>query len=80
MHVGLRLNGESLYNRNVVEFGPTTMRATIAFGMLQAAGIQPGWIVLDPLCGSGQIPIEVRILTYSTFEVSVFSIVKGVYK
>ncbi|CAG0915885.1 unnamed protein product [Notodromas monacha] len=58
VYVALKLNDESMYQRNVVEFGPTTMRATIAFGLVKAGRVSVGDLVLDPLCGSGAIPIE----------------------
>ena len=32
--------------------------ATICAGLLRYADIQPGDLVLDPMCGGGSIPIE----------------------
>ena len=33
--VGLALMRDAMFKRNVVEFGPTNLRATIAYGMLR---------------------------------------------
>ena len=38
------------------------MRETIASAMLLASGWQPGEPLLDPLCGSGTIPIEAALI------------------
>ena len=78
--VGVALTREAKFKRNITYFGPTTLRATIAYGMLRCAfhlsimcvcsmyksyvplrcaEIQPGDIILDPLCGGGTINIEV---------------------
>ena len=57
-YVGLGLTRTSLFQRNIKHFGPTTLRATICASMLQLAEIQPGDIVVDPMCGGGSIPIE----------------------
>lgn len=87
--VGVALTRQAKFKRNIAHFGPTTLRATIAYGMLRyiyfitsvvkknafplwvtymyvflplfssrCADIQPGDIVLDPLCGGGTINIE----------------------
>lgn len=40
-------------------FGPTTLRATICYNLLRLAHPKPGDIIIDPMCGSGSIPIEV---------------------
>lgn len=47
-----------MHIRNIVEFGSTTLRATIANCMLRMCEIQPGEIVYDPMCGTGAIPVE----------------------
>ncbi|MCP4341097.1 MAG: hypothetical protein GY799_19965 [Desulfobulbaceae bacterium] len=47
-----------MHKRNVLVFGPTTLRSTICYGMLRMAELRPGEIVCDPLCGGGSIPIE----------------------
>ncbi|CAG0891234.1 unnamed protein product [Darwinula stevensoni] len=58
VYVGIRLSPRSLHQRNIMEFGPTTLRATICFNMLYLAMVMPGDIVCDPLCGGGSIPLE----------------------
>ncbi|RWS28056.1 THUMP domain-containing protein 3-like protein [Leptotrombidium deliense] len=57
----LALTRESLCFRNLVAFGPTTLRSTICHNMLRLAKIETGDIVYDPLCGSGAIPVESAI-------------------
>ncbi|KAL5014759.1 hypothetical protein ScPMuIL_009029 [Solemya velum] len=59
--VGLALTKQSLHRRNIISFGPTTLRPTIAFSMLRLCSIQPGDVVCDPMCGSGSIPIQASI-------------------
>ena len=95
VRVGVALNREAKFKRNISHFGPTTLRATIGYGMLRCvcvyvcvcvcvcvcacvcvracvcgrgllrvwclrcADIQPGDVVLDPLCGGGTISLEV---------------------
>ena len=56
--IGLSLTHESLHRRNIVNFGYTTLRASIAHNMLRMCDIKLGDVVLDPMCGSGSIPIE----------------------
>lgn len=56
--VGIALTKESLHRRNIVNFGQTTLKPTIAHGILWHCKIEPGDIVCDPLCGSGSIPLE----------------------
>ncbi|XP_012781387.1 tRNA (guanine(6)-N2)-methyltransferase THUMP3 isoform X2 [Ochotona princeps] len=56
--VGIALTEESLHRRNITHFGPTTLRSTLAYGMLRLCAPQPGDIIVDPMCGTGAIPIE----------------------
>jgi Holliday junction resolvasome RuvABC ATP-dependent DNA helicase subunit len=35
MTVAIALNKESKYKRNIAHFGPTTLRSTIAYGLLR---------------------------------------------
>uniref|UniRef100_V9KIT8 THUMP domain-containing protein 3 n=1 Tax=Callorhinchus milii TaxID=7868 RepID=V9KIT8_CALMI len=58
MVVGIALTEESLHRRNITHFGPTTLRSTIAYGMLRLCNPQPTDIIVDPMCGTGAIPIE----------------------
>ncbi|XP_053576749.1 tRNA (guanine(6)-N2)-methyltransferase THUMP3 [Bombina bombina] len=58
MLVGIALTEESLHRRNITHFGPTTLRSTLAYGMLRLCNLQPSDIVIDPMCGTGAIPIE----------------------
>uniref|UniRef100_A0A914W994 UPF0020 domain-containing protein n=1 Tax=Plectus sambesii TaxID=2011161 RepID=A0A914W994_9BILA len=56
--VELALTKKSLHCRNIVEFGRTTLRSTICHGLLRMAAPRPGETIVDPLCGSGSIPLE----------------------
>ncbi|KFP70467.1 THUMP domain-containing protein 3, partial [Acanthisitta chloris] len=56
--VGIALTEESLHRRNITHFGPTTLRSTLAYGMLRLCDLQPTDIIVDPMCGTGAIPIE----------------------
>lgn len=54
----LRVTHESKHHRNIMYFGPTTLRATICYNLLRLAHPKPGDIIIDPMCGGGSIPIE----------------------
>ncbi|XP_019736864.1 THUMP domain-containing protein 3 [Hippocampus comes] len=56
--IGIALTEESLHRRNISHFGPTTLRSTLCYGMLRLSKPQPSDIVLDPMCGTGAIPLE----------------------
>ena len=40
--IGIALTKESRGKRNITHFGPTTLKSSIAYCMLQLANIQPG--------------------------------------
>ncbi|XP_048462140.1 THUMP domain-containing protein 3 isoform X1 [Rhincodon typus] len=56
--VAIALTEESLHKRNITHFGPTTLRSTLAYGMLRLCNPQLTDIIVDPMCGTGAIPIE----------------------
>ncbi|CAH2312144.1 THUMP domain-containing 3 [Pelobates cultripes] len=56
--VGIALTEESLHRRNITHFGPTTLRSTLAYGMLRLCNLQPSDVIIDPMCGTGSIPLE----------------------
>ncbi|KAG0434962.1 hypothetical protein HPB47_018761, partial [Ixodes persulcatus] len=58
VYVCLGLTRGSLHHRNLDQFGPTSLRCTIAYNMLRLCDLRPGDIVCDPMCGGGSIPIE----------------------
>ncbi|XP_054641161.1 THUMP domain-containing protein 3 [Dunckerocampus dactyliophorus] len=58
MVIGIALTEESLHRRNISHFGPTTLRSTLCYGMLRLCKPQPSDIILDPMCGTGAIPLE----------------------
>ncbi|XP_067010188.2 tRNA (guanine(6)-N2)-methyltransferase THUMP3 [Anabrus simplex] len=57
-YVGIALTKESMHRRNIKQFGPTTLRATVCYGLLHLGEPKVGDIVIDPMCGGGSIPIE----------------------
>uniref|UniRef100_A0A8C4NGH6 THUMP domain containing 3 n=1 Tax=Eptatretus burgeri TaxID=7764 RepID=A0A8C4NGH6_EPTBU len=58
MCVGIALTEESLHRRNITHFGPTTLRSTLAYGMLRMCNLEPADVVIDPMCGTGAISVE----------------------
>ncbi|MBN3311093.1 tRNA (guanine(6)-N(2))-methyltransferase THUMP3 [Amia ocellicauda] len=56
--IGIALTEESLHRRNITHFGPTTLRSTLAYGMLRLCKPQMSDVVIDPMCGTGAIPLE----------------------
>lgn len=56
--VAIALTEESLHKRNITHFGPTTLRSTLAYGMLRLCKPQSSDIIIDPMCGTGAIPLE----------------------
>ena len=69
VYVGIGLTKQSLFKRNIEHVGPTTLRATICASLLKLANIQPGEIVIDPMCGGGSIPIEGTIAFNNGFHI-----------
>ncbi|XP_072540688.1 tRNA (guanine(6)-N2)-methyltransferase THUMP3 [Salminus brasiliensis] len=56
--IGIALTEESLHRRNITHFGPTTLRSTLAYGMLRLCKPQTSDVIVDPMCGTGAIPLE----------------------
>ena len=55
----LSLTKKSLHRRNEVQrLGNMSLRSTISYNMLRLCQIQPGEIVMDPMCGSGAVIVE----------------------
>ncbi|KAJ3603210.1 hypothetical protein NHX12_030953 [Muraenolepis orangiensis] len=67
MVVGIALTEESLHRRNITHFGPTTLRSTLCYGMLRLCNPQPADVILDPMCGTGALPLEGAIEFNSAF-------------
>ncbi|XP_034939436.1 THUMP domain-containing protein 3-like [Chelonus insularis] len=59
--LNLRITPASMHRRNIIDFGPTTLRATICYNLLRLANPKPGDIIVDPMCGGGSIPIEAAL-------------------
>lgn len=68
--IGIALTEESLHRRNISHFGPTTLRSTLCYGMLRLCKPQASDIILDPMCGTGAIPLEGAIEFNSSFYVA----------
>lgn len=58
LYVGLTLTPIALDRRNIISTGFTTLRAATCYALLRVAKIQTGDIVIDPMAGSGAIPVE----------------------
>ena len=52
---------EGLGRRNIVHAGHTTLRGCIAHCLLRCARVAPGDVVVDPMCGSASIPVELAV-------------------
>ncbi|XP_060897902.1 THUMP domain-containing protein 3 isoform X2 [Labrus mixtus] len=70
MVIGIALTEESLHRRNISHFGPTTLRSTLCYGMLRLCKPQPSDVILDPMCGTGAIPLEGAIEFNSSFYIA----------
>ncbi|XP_018303621.1 THUMP domain-containing protein 3 isoform X2 [Mycetomoellerius zeteki] len=57
----LRVTHKSKHHRNIINFGPTTLRSTICYNLLKLANPKLGDIIVDPMCGGGSIPIEATL-------------------
>ncbi|XP_054473249.1 THUMP domain-containing protein 3 [Anoplopoma fimbria] len=68
--IGIALTEESLHRRNISHFGPTTLRSTLCYGMLRLCQPQTSDIILDPMCGTGAIPLEGAIEFNSSFYIA----------
>lgn len=70
MVIGIALTEESLHRRNISHFGPTTLRSTLCYGMLRLCKPQASDVILDPMCGTGAIPLEGAIEFNSSFYIA----------
>ncbi|KAM9859742.1 tRNA (guanine(6)-N(2))-methyltransferase THUMP3 [Aulostomus maculatus] len=68
--IGIALTEESLHRRNISHFGPTTLRSTLCYGMLRLCKPQAADIILDPMCGTGAIPLEGAIEFHNSFYIA----------
>lgn len=58
IYAGFTLSHLSLDRRNIISVGFTTLRAATCYALLRLAKIRTGDIVIDPMAGSGAIPVE----------------------
>ncbi|XP_060925542.1 THUMP domain-containing protein 3 [Limanda limanda] len=70
MVIGIALTEESLHRRNISHFGPTTLRSTLCYGMLRLCKPQASDVILDPMCGTGAIPLEGALEFTSSFYIA----------
>ncbi|CAB1417898.1 unnamed protein product [Pleuronectes platessa] len=68
--IGIALTEESLHRRNISHFGPTTLRSTLCYGMLRLCKPQASDVILDPMCGTGAIPLEGALEFTSSFYIA----------
>ncbi|NQV08759.1 hypothetical protein HQ529_02815 [Candidatus Woesearchaeota archaeon] len=71
-YVGVDLAGFDLSKRDYRIFtDPTSLKGTVAYSLLRLSGFKKNKILVDPVCGTGTIPIEAAL--YSTgFSVNYF--------
>ncbi|ADM28083.1 putative RNA methylase [Ignisphaera aggregans DSM 17230] len=60
--VGLALTRRSLHIRNRLFYHPASLKSSIAAAMLRYAEWRPEIGIVDPMCGSGTIPIEAALI------------------
>uniref|UniRef100_A0A667X687 THUMP domain containing 3 n=1 Tax=Myripristis murdjan TaxID=586833 RepID=A0A667X687_9TELE len=68
--IGIALTEESLHRRTITHFGPTTLRSTLCYGMLRLCKPQASDIILDPMCGTGAIPLEGALEFHNSFYIA----------
>lgn len=66
----LSLTDRSQHIRDISHFGPTCLQSTVCYGLLRLAELQPGDVVLDPMCGGGSISIEGSLSWPTTFHIA----------
>ncbi|XP_076375962.1 tRNA (guanine(6)-N(2))-methyltransferase THUMP3 [Megalopta genalis] len=74
----LRVTHESKHRRNITFFGPTTLRATVCYNLLQLAQPKLGEIIIDPMCGGGSIPIEATLVYSQSYVIGGDNHIKAV--
>src|SRR5436305_10465973 len=58
---GLRLSDRTMRHREYkVEHLPASLRPSLAAAMVRLAGVAPGMVVVDPMCGAGTLLAEQR--------------------
>ncbi len=59
--VGVSLTDYSLHRRDRLRSGHAALKASVAHCLIRIAAPQAGELLLDPMCGSGTIPIEAAL-------------------
>jgi len=70
LYCALTLNNSSLGNRTITEFGLCTLRPNTAACLARLAGLQAGEVVVDPMAGTGSIPLEGALGFPATFHLA----------
>lgn len=70
LYCAITLNHSSLGNRTITEFGLCTLRPNTAACLARLAQLQPGEVVLDPMAGTGAIPLEGALGFPATFHLA----------
>jgi 23S rRNA G2445 N2-methylase RlmL len=72
-YLGIDFSGFSLHKRSYKIFNhPRSLRGTIAYSLVRMADVDKNQVLIDPFCGSGEIPIEAALFL-SGFPVNYFS-------
>jgi tRNA (guanine6-N2)-methyltransferase len=60
--IGVRLGNEPLHRRRYKQHStPGSLKPPVAYCLCLAALLQPGNVLLDPMCGAGTIPLEAAL-------------------
>eukprot|EP00088_Acartia_fossae_P018880 TRINITY_DN20945_c0_g1_i6.p1 TRINITY_DN20945_c0_g1~~TRINITY_DN20945_c0_g1_i6.p1 ORF type:complete len:397 (+),score=62.27 TRINITY_DN20945_c0_g1_i6:43-1233(+) len=58
VYVTIALTNKALFNRTLSHLGFLCLKPTVCACLVRFAKIEPGDVVLDPMCGGGSIPLE----------------------
>jgi tRNA (guanine6-N2)-methyltransferase len=59
--VGIALHRDELHRRHGPPLGPAPLRCTVAHALLRMLAPRPGERIVDPMCGSATLPIELAL-------------------
>jgi len=67
VYAGLTLTPRDHGSRSISILGPCSLRPPIAAALVRLANVQPGEVLLDPMCGGGSIPLEASLANNHAF-------------
>jgi len=67
VYVAIALTNKSLFYRTLTQLGNLALKPTLAASLVKLAKVEPGEVVLDPMCGGGSIPLEGALLNTGAF-------------